>query len=143
MLDKYGITLEFPFTWELLYIASLLFVLSFILYVIFCPNFIKKYRDYSIFFEEEGKKGMEHLGDIFRHMNIEDCVNAINAGENTVRFLSPDNIYPSYTNAIHSLCRKFYFVSFLCIFLYILGILLILYTIGQSIFFSIIYIFGH
>ena len=51
-IDKiYTITLELPFNWQLLWISSLLFVIAYILYLIYCPQFIKTYssfKDYKL-----------------------------------------------------------------------------------------------
>ena len=41
------INIEMPFHWQLLWLSSLAFVLSFALYKIFCPGFITKYPNYS------------------------------------------------------------------------------------------------
>ena len=43
----YTITLELPFYWELLWISSLLFVIAYLLYLMYCPQFIKTYSSYK------------------------------------------------------------------------------------------------
>lgn len=43
----YTIPLELPFKWEYLWISSLLFVISYILYLAFCPRFIKTYSSFK------------------------------------------------------------------------------------------------
>ncbi len=40
-------TLALPFHWQLLWLSSLFFVIAFILYKIFCPNFIIKYPNFN------------------------------------------------------------------------------------------------
>jgi hypothetical protein len=47
------INLELPFTWELLWIASLIFLASWILYIIFCPGFIIEYPTYQDYLERD------------------------------------------------------------------------------------------
>lgn len=43
----YILTLSLPFTWWLLWLASLSYFLSFILFHAFCPQFIKRYPSFS------------------------------------------------------------------------------------------------
>jgi len=40
-------SLGLPFSWELLWLSSLFFFLAYVVYVIFCPAFIKQYNQYS------------------------------------------------------------------------------------------------
>ncbi len=41
------INFQLPFTWQYLWAASLFFVIAYILYMIFCPKFIKTYSSFS------------------------------------------------------------------------------------------------
>lgn len=41
--NNYILNLTLPFTWELLWISSILFVIAYILYIIFVPVFVKRY----------------------------------------------------------------------------------------------------
>lgn len=43
----YNFIFELPFTWEYLWIASFCYVIAYILYIIFCPPFVKKYTSYN------------------------------------------------------------------------------------------------
>ncbi|MFB1631975.1 hypothetical protein [Pseudomonas sp. AP-1] len=43
----YHINLELPFNWKLLWLSSLIFLISFGLYLYKCPPFIKKYNQFS------------------------------------------------------------------------------------------------
>ncbi|MGG2296791.1 hypothetical protein ACQUZQ_00455 [Aeromonas veronii] len=45
--NTYNIELTLPFHWQLLWISSLLFVISLGLYKFFCPSFIHKYNNFS------------------------------------------------------------------------------------------------
>jgi DNA repair photolyase len=44
---EYSFNLRLPFSWELLWVASFIFVVAFALYQIYCPKFIKKYNSFS------------------------------------------------------------------------------------------------
>lgn len=46
------IPLELPFTWELLWLSSLFFVIAFAIYKVFCPNFITKYYNFEKYLDE-------------------------------------------------------------------------------------------
>jgi hypothetical protein len=41
------IELLLPFNWQLLWISSFFFMLAFIIYIVFCPKFIRKYNSYK------------------------------------------------------------------------------------------------
>lgn len=45
--DVHKIRLVLPFTWQLLWLSSLSFVISFVIYKFMCPDFILKYNSYS------------------------------------------------------------------------------------------------
>jgi hypothetical protein len=38
-----------PFSWQVLWVASFLFFIAFVIYVVACPSFIKRYPDYSAY----------------------------------------------------------------------------------------------
>jgi uncharacterized protein YlbG (UPF0298 family) len=44
---EYSFNLSLPFNWQLLWYSSLSFVIAYILYIIFCPGFIRKYNSFS------------------------------------------------------------------------------------------------
>ncbi|WP_277015332.1 hypothetical protein [Flavobacterium lindanitolerans] len=50
---NYTIHLELPFKWEILWFSSLCFVIAYILYLIFRPNFISKYFSLKYYLEFE------------------------------------------------------------------------------------------
>lgn len=47
IVTYFEIDLGLPFSWELLWASSLFFVVALIIYVIFCPSFIKKYPSFK------------------------------------------------------------------------------------------------
>jgi len=51
--NSYIITLQLPFKWEILWVSSLFFIIAFILYKIFVPNFITKYFSLKYYKEFE------------------------------------------------------------------------------------------
>lgn len=51
--STYIVTLDLPFKWEILWFSSLCFVISYILYIIFCPKFINKYFSLKYYKEFE------------------------------------------------------------------------------------------
>ncbi|MDM1380883.1 hypothetical protein [Myroides marinus] len=52
-IEPYIITLQLPFKWEILWISSLFFIIAFILYKVFVPNFITKYFSLKYYKEFE------------------------------------------------------------------------------------------
>ena len=44
---EYSFNIGLPFTWQLLWVSSLCFVSAFILYLIYCPTFIRKYNSFK------------------------------------------------------------------------------------------------
>ncbi len=51
--EKYIITLQLPFKWECLWLSSVFFMCAYILYIVFCPSFIKKYFSLKNYLEYE------------------------------------------------------------------------------------------
>ncbi|WP_143829433.1 hypothetical protein [Zhongshania aliphaticivorans] len=51
------IALELPFSWQALWFSSVFFMAALILYLLFCPKFIKKYHSYSDYqkYEHDGR----------------------------------------------------------------------------------------
>lgn len=45
--STYPIALELPFSWEVLWWASLIYAIAFVLHLLFCPDFIKRYPSYN------------------------------------------------------------------------------------------------
>lgn len=45
--EIYNVNLTLPFSWELLWVSAFLYTLSYVLYLVFCPRFIKTYNSYS------------------------------------------------------------------------------------------------
>lgn len=52
-----SISLELPFSWQLLWVSSLFFMVALILYWVSCPAFIKKYHSYNDYrkYEHDGR----------------------------------------------------------------------------------------
>lgn len=44
---EYSFNLGLPFSWQLLWYSSLSFVIAYVLYIIFCPSFIRKYNSFK------------------------------------------------------------------------------------------------
>ncbi|NKW91935.1 hypothetical protein HGD87_05280 [Rhodobacteraceae bacterium R_SAG9] len=47
--ETYQVPLDLPFRWEMLWWASLIYALAFVLHLIFCPGFIKRYPNYNAY----------------------------------------------------------------------------------------------
>lgn len=47
----YQIPLDLPFRWEVLWWASLIYAVAFVLHLIFCPGFIKRYPNFNAFMD--------------------------------------------------------------------------------------------
>lgn len=43
----YNVDISLPFNWQLLWVSSLFFLISFVIYLVCCPKFIKKYNNFS------------------------------------------------------------------------------------------------
>ncbi|EKO3375811.1 hypothetical protein KW505_07100 [Vibrio fluvialis] len=48
---QHELNLALPFSWQLLWLSSLFFVLSLFIYYIRCPNFVRKYHNFSYYKE--------------------------------------------------------------------------------------------
>jgi len=44
---EYSFNFGLPFSWQLLWFSSLSFVIAYVLYLIFCPSFIRKYNSFK------------------------------------------------------------------------------------------------
>ncbi len=47
LCEKYVIPLALPFKWEFMWFASFLFVIAYVLYLFYCPRFIKTYSSFK------------------------------------------------------------------------------------------------
>jgi hypothetical protein len=51
LCDFWAIPIGLPFKWELLWLASFLFFLAFAIYMIACPNFVKRFPSYGAYLD--------------------------------------------------------------------------------------------
>jgi len=51
--EDFVISFSLPFKWECLWASSVFFIIAYLLYVIFCPTFIKKYFSLKVYLEYE------------------------------------------------------------------------------------------
>jgi hypothetical protein len=49
LCDFWEVPIGLPFKWQLLWLASLLFFLAFAIYIIACPNFIRRFPNYTAY----------------------------------------------------------------------------------------------
>lgn len=61
----YKISLELPFRWEILWLASLSYAIAFVLHLIFCPGFIKRYQSYNSY-TDRGHSPRWLVWEVFR-----------------------------------------------------------------------------
>lgn len=64
----YKIPLELPFRWEILWFASLSYAIAFVLHLILCPGFIKRYPNYSSY-TDRGHSPRWLVWELFRAWN--------------------------------------------------------------------------
>lgn len=67
------LNLSLPFTWQLLWIASFVFFIAFLIYHLKCPHFVKKYNRYSDY--TSYGHDLRHLAwevrDLFKHPDVD------------------------------------------------------------------------
>lgn len=65
---EFFINFSLPFSWKALYFAALSFALGSLVYQMFCPKIIKKYKDYSEF-SNSGQR-WEYLKNVYPNKNL-------------------------------------------------------------------------
>jgi hypothetical protein len=67
------LNLTLPFTWQLLWIASFLFFVAFIIYQVKCPAFVKKYNRYADYlsYGHDARHLAWEVSDLFRHPGVD------------------------------------------------------------------------
>lgn len=61
----YQVPLDLPFRWEILWWASLIYAIAFVLHLIFCPGFIKRYPNYNAY-TDRGHSPRWLVWEVFR-----------------------------------------------------------------------------
>jgi hypothetical protein len=124
--EVFKVNIDLPFSWNVMFFSSLLFMIGEIIFNIFCPKLLLDHENYTEF--KESGKGVQQLADY--SLDVNDQYKNIlygSYGKQSIEKASESNIfYKLYKESLLLHCKTRFFISILYYIGFILlGILLI------------------
>jgi hypothetical protein len=146
--------LSLPFSWKIMFMTALAFMLANLLYEFFCPKLLKETSNYLDFSDQKRSAG-ELLQLLTKHVTapndkdkIMPWLNWLNTRNlaltsttatysNYVQGNDERVLSEIYSDTVHAVSQLHFFARVITVFLYSIGFLLLAYLMGQNIYYVV------